>query len=285
MTAGLCAVLVVVVAPRRPVDGPRRADVVHVVTLELQRDLLEVVVVVGRSCADRAARRRRIEVVHHDRAAPQHAAEPPGVLSDRVERIHADAMSTGRIGPRLPTATFGSGRGVHVSVAAPRDEVGGLRREEAHDLPARSIASSLSPGGITTTAFPLIASLSPAGGRRGRRIGRREEHHVLVGLAAARERVPGCDVREHDAQRLAAHVPRLRARGRARRRARGRRTRSTAADMPHRRVAPPCACLRAVTAGHWCRRASSSPFARVASAAPIGSTAGSIPEEHWLRWR
>ena len=38
--------LVVVVAPRVHVDGPRRADVVHVVTLELQRDLLEVVVVV-----------------------------------------------------------------------------------------------------------------------------------------------------------------------------------------------------------------------------------------------
>ncbi len=130
-------VLVVVVAPRVHVDGPRRADVVHVVTLELQRDLLEVVVVVRAELVRIARPVVGIEVVHHDRAAPQQAAEAPAVLSDRVERIHADAVSTGRIGPRLPLGHVRVGALVHVGVATLRDEVGGLRREEAHDLPTR----------------------------------------------------------------------------------------------------------------------------------------------------
>ncbi len=77
-----------------------------------------------------------------------------------------------------------------------------------------STTSSLSPGGITTTAFPLIASLCPPAVAVAAASGDVKSTMYSSGWPLRVERVSRRDVREHDAQRLAAHVPRLRARGR-----------------------------------------------------------------------
>ena len=241
-------VLVVVVAPRRPC---RRSTACGCGARSRLR------------AAARSARSRRggegcslcriarpvvgIEVVHHDRAAPQQAAEAPAVLRDRVERIDADAMTTGRIGPRLPVGHVRIGARVHVGVATPRDEVGGLRREEAHDLPARRDDELAVTGRHHDDGLPAdLASLCPPAVAVAAASGDVNSTMYSSGWPLRVSESPGCDLREHDAQRLAAHVPRLRARGRDVVRREVDRTRSTAADRRHPagrsavRVPPSC---------------------------------------------
>ncbi len=151
---------VFVVAPVGHVHRPRCAHVVHVVAVELQRDLLEVVVVVRRQLGRVARSVGRIEVVDHQRAAPEDPAEATVVVRDVGERIDPDAVPGRRIGPRRERGDVRIGLDVVVGVPAPASRSTAAFENTRTTTPADGISIALSPGGTTATVSPTTSRRS-----------------------------------------------------------------------------------------------------------------------------
>jgi hypothetical protein len=114
---------VLVIAPLLLLDGLPGADVVHIVALELQRDLLEVVMGVARQLA-RVARPRLLgKVVDHEVGVLEDPAAPARVLGHLGKRVHPQLRPVDRLGTghqkRHPLVRPFTGRGI----AAAGDQV------------------------------------------------------------------------------------------------------------------------------------------------------------------
>src|SRR6478736_6733725 len=138
---GRTAQFMIVGAPEVLVNRPRPAQMVDELTLDRERTLLEIIMMMRRELGSVTRPLIGVEEIDHEcRAAPD-AAEA-AFLRGHIEAVDAQLVAAFGLGPGLEQRDMRLGGGIRGGIAALGREVSGARGEHAHDAARRNYAQA-----------------------------------------------------------------------------------------------------------------------------------------------